>query len=72
MMFNKSKARWALLIDLHEELIRKIDEQIGVEKKFIETLNNFFFFEKKLEKERFDREEIDASEKKVTKADREF
>ena len=71
-MFNKSKARWALLIDLHEELIRKIDEQIGVEKKFIETLNNFFFFEKKLEKERFDREEIDASEKKVTKADREF
>jgi hypothetical protein len=71
-MFNKSKATVALVVDLHEELIRKIDEQIKVEKDFIGVLQQFFMLEQKLENERRKEEQLDAAAKKVLTNDRRF
>lgn len=71
-MFNKSKATVALVVDLHEELIRKIDEQIKVEKDFIGVLQQFFMLEQKLENERRKEEQLDAAKKKINENDRRF
>jgi hypothetical protein len=71
-MFKKSKATVALVVDLHEELIRKIDEQIKVEKDFIGVLQQFFMLEQKLENERRKEEQLDAAAKKVLTNDRRF
>jgi hypothetical protein len=72
MMFKKSKATLALLVDLHEELVRKLDEQIRVEKEFIGTLSNFLFSEQKLDAERLKYELLDAAGKKAFENDRRF
>jgi hypothetical protein len=71
-MFNKNKATLALLVDLHEELVRKLDEQIRVEKEFIGVLQNFFMFEQKLDNERWKAEQLDAAAKKVIDNDRKY
>jgi hypothetical protein len=71
-MFNKNKATLALLVDLHNELIRKIDEQIKVEKDFIGKLESFFMFEQKLDNERWKAEQLDSAAKKVYENDRRF
>ena len=71
-MFKRSKARMALLVDMHEELIRKIDEQIKVEREFINRLESFFMFEKKMEQERLRFDVLEAQEKKMTKDDMRF
>jgi hypothetical protein len=71
-MFNKNKAALALLVDLHEELVRKLDEQIRVEKEFIGTLSNFLFSEQKLDAERLKYELLDAAGKKVFENDKRF
>ena len=71
-MFNKNKAALALLVDLQEGIIRKLDEQIRVEKEFISVLHNFFMFEQKLDNERWKVEQLDAAGKKVFENDRRF
>lgn len=71
-MFKTRRAQMALLINLHDELIRKMDEQIRVEKDFISVLQNFFMMEQKLENERRKEEQLDAAAKKVLTNDRRF
>jgi len=71
-MFGVKKAQMALLLDLHEELISKMDEQIRVEKEFINVLGNFFMFEQKLDNERRKEEQLDAAAKKVLANDRKY
>jgi hypothetical protein len=72
MMFNRSKARVALLVELQETLIRKVDELINLEQGFINRLDGFMVFEKKLEQDRLRFELLDAQEKKMTKDDMRF
>jgi hypothetical protein len=72
IMFGVKKAQMALLLDLHEELISKMDEQIRVEKEFINVLGNFFMFEQKLDNERRKEEQLDAAAKKVLANDRKY
>jgi hypothetical protein len=69
MMFMKKRARMELLINMHEELIRKIDEQVKVEREFINRLDGFFIFEKKMEIERLRFDVLDKQEKDMTKDD---
>lgn len=71
-IFTKSKARWALLLRLHEDTLRKIDEQIKVEREFINKLENFFMFEKKMEKERMLWEQKEELEKKALANDMKY
>ena len=71
-MFNRSKARTALLVGLQEELIRKVDELISLERGFINRLDGFMVFEKRMEQERLRFELLDAQEKKMTKDDMRF
>ncbi len=68
-MFKRSKARMAPLIDMQEELIRKIDELIKVEREFINHLDGFFIFEKRMEQERLRFDVFEAQEKNMTKGD---
>ena len=68
-MFNRSKARVALLVELQETLIRKVDELINLEQGFINRLDGFFVFEKRVEQERLRMELMDKAEKEMTKAD---
>lgn len=70
-MFKK-KAQMGLLLDMHDEIIRKISEQITVEKEFINKLENFLMFEQKLDNERRKEEQLDAAAKKVLTNDRRF
>jgi len=71
-MFGVKKAQMALLLDLHNELVKKMDEQIKVEKEFIGTLSNFLFSEQKLDAERLKYELLDAAGKKVFENDKRF
>ena len=71
-MFGVKKAQMALLLDLHNELVKKMDEQIRVEKEFINVLGNFFMFEQKLDNERRKEEQLDAAAKKVLANDRKY
>jgi hypothetical protein len=71
-MFKTRKAQLAILIDLHEELIRKIDKQIEGYNNFISCLENFFIFEKKMEQERWKVEQLDTANKKGLDNDRKY
>jgi hypothetical protein len=71
-MFNRSKARVALLVGLQEELIRKVDELIGLERGFINRLDGFLLFEKKLEQDRLRFELMDKAEKEMTAGDKRY
>jgi len=62
----------ALLINMQEELVRKIDEQIQVEREFITSLTSFFAFEEKMKMEQARREELDKEEKRVSDNDRKY
>jgi len=68
-MFTKKKARLELVVAMFDELIHKMDEQIKLEREFILKLESFFMFEKKMERERFKIEELDAAEKKLREYD---
>jgi hypothetical protein len=69
MMFMKKRARRELLINMNEELINKIDELIKVEREFINHLNGFMMFEKRMEQERLKYDVLEAQEKNMTKGD---
>lgn len=71
-MFKRSKARMALLVTLQEELIRKIDEQISVERAFVQKLDAFLFAEQRIERERLRMELMDKTEKEMTEGDKRF
>lgn len=71
-MFKVRRAQVALLIDLHNELIRKIDEQIKVDKDFIGKLESFLMFEQKMERERWKAKQLDIADKKAYENDRRF
>ena len=68
-MFMKKRARRELLINMNEELINKIDELIKVEREFINHLNGFMMFEKRMEQERLKYDVLEAQEKNMTKGD---
>ena len=59
----------ALLITMHEELVKKIDEQIGIERRFIESLEKFFDFEQRVKSELFRREKLEEESKNAIKYD---
>lgn len=71
-MFKTRKAQVALLVDLHEELVRKMDELIKAEARFIGVIENFFMFEKKMEQERWRAEQLDEARKKASANDMRF
>jgi len=62
----------ALLINMHEELVRKIDEQIKLEREFITPLTRFFAFEEKMKMEQVRRDELDKEDKRVLDNDRKY
>jgi len=62
----------ALLINMHEELVRKIDEQIKLEREFITSLTRFFAFEEKMKMEQIRRDELDKEDKRVLDNDRKY
>ena len=68
-MFKTNRARWALLIDLHEELIRKMDEQIRVEREFVQKLESFMMFEQKMDEKRLTFDILDKAGKTPTDPD---
>lgn len=59
----------ALLITMHEELVKKIDEQIGIERRFIESLEKFFDFEQRVKSEMLRREKLEEESKNAIKYD---
>jgi len=71
-MFKTNRAQMALLINLHEELIKKADEQIAVEREFIRKLETFFAFEQKMEAERLRNETLDEMKKRISDPDRRY
>lgn len=71
-MFTKDKARLGLVVSMFDELIRKLDDQIKLEREFILKLEAFFMFEKKMEHERLKIEELDAASKKILENDRKY
>jgi hypothetical protein len=71
-MFKTKKARMALVINMHEELIKKLDEQIKVQREFINHLDGFMMFEKRMEQERLRFDLLEAQEKNMTKGDMKY
>jgi NAD(P)H-nitrite reductase large subunit len=71
-MFKQRRAQMALLINMHEELVRKIDEQIKLEREFITSLTRFFAFEEKMKMEQIRRDELDKEDKRVLDNDRKY
>jgi len=67
--FTRKKAQLALLITMHEELVKKIDEQIGIERRFIESLEKFFDFEQRVKSELLRREKLEEESKNAIKYD---
>ena len=71
-MFKQRRAQMALLINMHEELVRKLDEQIKLEREFITSLTRFFAFEEKMKMEQIRRDELDKEDKRVLDNDRKY
>jgi hypothetical protein len=63
-IFTRKKAQLGLLITMHDELVKKIDEQIGIERRFIESLEKYFNFEQRFKAEMLRRERLEEEEKK--------
>lgn len=59
----------ALLITMHDELIKKLDEQITIERRFIESLEKFFDFEQRIKNEAMRREKMEEEAKNAVKYD---
>jgi hypothetical protein len=71
-MFKARRAQMALLITMHDELIKKLDEQIKVEREFINKLEVFMAFETKMETEKLRREEQEELKKRISDSDRKY
>jgi hypothetical protein len=71
-MFKARRAQMALLITMHDELIKKLDEQIKVEREFINKLEVFMAFETKVEAEKLRREEQEELKKRISESDRKY
>ena len=71
-MFKQRRAQMALLINMHDELVRKLDEQIKLEREFITSLTRFFAFEEKMTLEQVRRDELDKEDKRVLDNDRKY
>jgi hypothetical protein len=65
----KKRAQMALLITMHDELIKKLDEQITIERRFIESLEKFFDFEQRIKNEAMRREKMEEEAKNGVKYD---
>jgi hypothetical protein len=65
----KKRAQMALLITMHDELIKKLDEQITIERRFIESLEKFFDFEQRIKNEAMRREKEEEESKNAVKYD---
>jgi hypothetical protein len=65
----KKRAQMALLITMHDELIKKLDEQITIERRFIESLEKFFDFEQRIKNEAMRREKMEEEAKNAVKYD---
>ncbi len=69
---DETRARFALLVNLHEEVMKKLAEQIQVEKEFITVLTSFLSTEQRLRIEEARRREQEEIDRKATVDDGRF
>lgn len=65
-------ARFMLLVDMFEEMLKTLKEQTVTQKEFINVITNFFAIEKKLRIEEARRREADELDRRATEGDWKF